>query len=289
MVLHSHIRLGLWNAYAFVYDALPRFFQPYKTQLDQVIGIVRSSNLSADALVLDAGCGTGHYLMRLGQLGYQVIGLDAAPQMLARAEKKLRRAKQEAQLLIADLNALLPFEAETFDCIVSINALFMVENQESALREFRRVLRPGGLLVLSNPCEIPPLSSVVAEHARRYGIASVILPMGAFAALGLFNWLIARNFASGEYRGWSADEMQIRLSKAGFDIDSMEKAYACGSNLLVCARRPVRVEDTPRVRGVVTLPHKRRVLFSCDGLPGSAETPHCGPNVSVEKQRGYVR
>jgi len=237
----GRLRRFFWNAYACIYDALPKYYRPYGLQVERVMEIVGSYGLPAGARILDAGCGTGNYLVRLCEHGYQVLGLDTAGHMLARARKKIHRlarsAGRSAQLHQSSLESALPLADQAFDCIVSINALYMIEDPQSALREFRRVLRPGGLLVLSHPCEIPPLSSIVAEHARRYGVASVVLPGGAFAALGLFNWVISRNFQTQDFHCWSADEMRARLREAGFTVTSMERAYACGSNLLVAALR----------------------------------------------------
>ena len=237
----GRLRRFFWNAYACVYDALPKYYRPYGVQVERVMEMVGSYGLPTGARILDAGCGTGNYLVRLCEHGYQVLGLDTAAHMLAQARRKIhglaRSASRGAQLRQSSLESALPLADRAFDCIVSINALYMIEHPQSALREFRRVLRPGGLLVLSHPCEIPPLSSIVAEHATRYGVASVVLPGGAFAALGLFNWVRSRNFQTQDFHCWSADEMQARLGKAGFAVKAMEPAYACGSNLLVCALR----------------------------------------------------
>jgi arsenite methyltransferase len=99
--------------------------------------------------ILDAGCGPGFYVAELlDQVGTEgsVVGVDASPQMLAvaahRCEGRPNVAFHEAGV------SALPVEDESFDRAVCVQVLEYVADVPAALRELRRVLRPGGRLVV---------------------------------------------------------------------------------------------------------------------------------------------
>ncbi len=94
--------------------------------------------------LLDVGCGTGHYLSRLQQRGFEVAGIDGSEEMLARA----RESNPAADLRLADVEAL-PFPDGQFDVVVSIEVLRYLADPRGALAEMARVLRPGGVCLLT--------------------------------------------------------------------------------------------------------------------------------------------
>ena len=92
--------------------------------------------------VLDACCGTGDLAIGARAAGAgHVVGVDFSERMLARASRKA----PELEWLSADVLAL-PFEDASFDAVVVGFGVRNVENLEAAVRELRRVLRPGGRL-----------------------------------------------------------------------------------------------------------------------------------------------
>lgn len=95
--------------------------------------------------VLDAGCGAGQLSGALTERGAQVTGFDASPAMVALAEQRLGKG---ARLLVADLAQPLPFETGGFDDVVASLVLHYLEDWSAPLAELRRVLRPGGRLVV---------------------------------------------------------------------------------------------------------------------------------------------
>lgn len=95
--------------------------------------------------VLDAGCGAGPGLRFFAAQGHRVTGLDRSFLALERASRQVRGAR----LVQADLQAGLPFAAQSFDLVVLGDVIEHVPDGLSLLRECYRVLRPGGHLVLS--------------------------------------------------------------------------------------------------------------------------------------------
>jgi SAM-dependent methyltransferase len=95
--------------------------------------------------VLDAACGTGRYAAMLADRGHEVIGVDQSGAMLDIARKKV----PSADFREGDLTAL-PLPGRSVDAAVCALSLVHVPDVASALREFARVLRPGGRLVISD-------------------------------------------------------------------------------------------------------------------------------------------
>lgn len=130
----------------------------YASRLDVV------ARWPAGGLVLDAGCGPGGYvpsvLDRLGG-GGSVIGLDVA-------EVRARAARDEAGAVgLAGDVCSLPFADGSFDAAMALHMLYHVPDISAAVRELRRVVRPGGfLLVTTNAGDDEP---EIAELYRRAG------------------------------------------------------------------------------------------------------------------------
>lgn len=113
--------------------------------------------------VLDAGCGTGGLMRRLG--GWEWTGVDVEPAACA-----LARERTGAEIVEASL-AALPWAEATFDAVTSVDVLYHIEDDVGALREMVRVLRPGGRVVINVPA-YPWLWSYHDEavhSVRRYG------------------------------------------------------------------------------------------------------------------------
>ncbi|MCY2990281.1 MAG: class I SAM-dependent methyltransferase [Planctomycetota bacterium] len=100
----------------------------------------------SDLVVLDCGCGQGRVSrLALARGAQQTVGVDLSPEMLRAAEVAL----PSAQWIRADVLDL-PFAPQTFDAVICSLVLGHVEDLERALRQIARVLRPGGVLLLSD-------------------------------------------------------------------------------------------------------------------------------------------
>ena len=112
--------------------------------LELTAALVRQSGLIEGSRVLDVGCGPGHSLAWLAE-SFQVCGLDLAQAMLA-----LAAARAPQALLVQGSAEALPFASASFDGILAECVLSLCRKQEVALAEIERVLRRGGLLMLSD-------------------------------------------------------------------------------------------------------------------------------------------
>ncbi|MEM8611151.1 MAG: class I SAM-dependent methyltransferase [Cyanobacteria bacterium P01_H01_bin.105] len=101
--------------------------------------------------VLDIGCGTGALLSRLQctQSASQLTGVDASTEML-----EIARARLHPDITLHESWAEeLPFDDCTFDTVASCNMFHFIRHPHDALDEMFRVLRPGGILVITDWCD----------------------------------------------------------------------------------------------------------------------------------------
>ena len=108
-----------------------------------------ASGWCRNADVLDAACGEGYGAALLAGHARTVIGVDHSEEAIDHARHRYG-ARENLRFEVADVTRL-PFEDGRFDRVVSFETLEHLREQESLLREFRRVLRPDGLLILSSP------------------------------------------------------------------------------------------------------------------------------------------
>jgi len=143
--------------------------------------------------VLDLGCGDGALTARVAAAGAAVVGVDAAPAMVAAA----RAAGLDARL--CDGQALA-FERE-FDACFSNAALHWMPRQDDVLAGVARALRPGGRFV--------------AEMGGHGNVAAITTALRA---------VLARRGATSEWSWFfpTPAEYRARLERAGFVVDSME-------------------------------------------------------------------
>ncbi|ARF83147.1 methyltransferase domain-containing protein [Kitasatospora aureofaciens] len=146
--------------------------------------LIRARLGEAPAEVLDCACGIGTQAIGLAALGHAVTGTDLSPVAVARAAAEAAGRGLRLPAAAADMRRL-PFPDGRFDVVVcadnALPHLLTAEDVRAALGEMRRVLRPGGLLLVSTrpydrlrrdrPASTPP------QTAERDGRRSVVFQL----------------------------------------------------------------------------------------------------------------
>jgi SAM-dependent methyltransferase len=97
--------------------------------------------------VLDAGTGTGVIALLVAELGYDVLGVDLSRGMLAHALRKARLSRLSARFRAADAIDP-PGETGSYDAVINRHVLWTLTDPSRALRNWLRLLRPGGRLIV---------------------------------------------------------------------------------------------------------------------------------------------
>ncbi len=98
---------------------------------------------------LDIGTGTGQLAVYLARAGFTVTAIDISEKMIAQAGQYARENDLDIDFQTGDAESL-PFADSRFDVVVARNLLWTLPHPDLALSQWRRVLKPGGRLILSD-------------------------------------------------------------------------------------------------------------------------------------------
>ena len=136
--------------------------------------VLERDEMRRRARILDAGCGGGGNLELLSHYG-SVTGLESSPEAAERA-----RARGVGDIVEGSLEAM-PFPAGGFDLAVTLDVLEHLDDDVAGFRELRRVVAPGGRLLVTVPAypRLWSLHDEVNEHRRRYVRRTLVGPAEA--------------------------------------------------------------------------------------------------------------
>jgi ubiquinone/menaquinone biosynthesis C-methylase UbiE len=177
---------------------------------EQIVAMLADLPASRTGSVLDAGCGPGHLVPEFARRYGQVFAMDTSPRMLSIAGANAA-SFNNVEYQVGSIEAL-PFADASFDVVCSAGVIEYLQDCSTAVREFQRVLRPGGLLILPTTNAIAPV----------HWVRPVLEPIARIP-------LIARAFGlrPGDYKLWyhHIPEFKRILRAAHFVIERERHFY----------------------------------------------------------------
>ena len=161
--------------------------------------------------VIDVGCGAGRHSFEAYRRGANVIAFDQDAEELANVDTMLQAmgeageapASAKAQVVVGDALAL-PYPDGSFDCVIASEILEHIPDDDGAISELIRVLRPGGTLAVTVPRWLPEKIC----------------------------WLLSDAYHAnegGHIRIYKADELRSKLTRGGLRFTHAEHAHALHS------------------------------------------------------------
>jgi len=212
-----------------------------KARYDTVLNIVNEEN---PVEVLDVGCGDGALSYLMSKCGARVVGIDTSPLALSYARQMTHNCNTELQFVRG--SALeMPFRDAVFDFVSAIDIIEHMEKPEEMVQECKRVLKPGGLVVLSTPqrlteTPIDPLhirefyANELADLLSEYMTEVEVIQSHPIVVAELFwrlrSWRIVR---------YAVNFLSIYLKKNPFKSRRLGKFY-----VMLAARGRKPVENT---------------------------------------------
>lgn len=217
--------------------------------------IIEELNPENGQRIIDLGCGTGYYLFLLSNLGLKlkVTGFDYDGEAIN--EAKSSAYGKNIEIVTGDLHEM-PFKDKSFDKAVMSEVLEHVEDDEKVLQEVYRILKPGGVLVISAPSiDYPFLWDPVNWILQHF-----------------FGVHFKKGFVSGIWnnhlRLYSMQILKHKFIKVGFNVEIAEElTFWClpFNHYLVnlVARLLYDVKITPRIADKISKfrSHKKPLVF----------------------------
>ena len=235
-------RREFWDKCHRAYDALA-LLSPYRKTLAHAMDKLEAG---PGKLILDAGSGTGNLSIMMRRAGARVISLDFSPVAISIHLEK----DPHASVLQLSLEELLPLPTSEFDGVACLSVLFAIsrEGVRLALREFRRVLKPGGKLVITL---IKPRQSKLTALIKHIGERFQCQTLGGFLRemwrtlpplfrMLYYNFLMYALAPQGGYHRFTYEELKTEVTTAGFVDIHYESTYSGRFHLLE-AKAPVVV------------------------------------------------
>ncbi|WP_080565315.1 class I SAM-dependent methyltransferase [Methanosarcina barkeri] len=160
----------------------PAFVGPFldsdfRRKLQSPDKVIKRSGITEGMRILEVGCGSGAFTTfaaKASGIKGEVYALDIQPKMLLQLKKKLSRPEnrdiKNIKLVEGDVHKL-PFDDNSFDLVYTVTVLQELPDRNRALKEIKRVLKPGGILAVTEFLPDPdyPLKSTTIKLGEKAG------------------------------------------------------------------------------------------------------------------------
>lgn len=196
--------------------------------------------------IWDAGCGTGLLLLFLenaGKQGTTYYGSDLLFAGLSQVRMRARnfRTFERVACFQHDITVAPAFKEDSLDAVVAHFSIYTIrekDKRQQALKNMYRVLKPGGLFIISCPSVNYNAGKIIEESCKllrqKRGILHVAIKQMIFYPFtkGLGLKFIQKQLESGQWVAYTQEELTQELQGVGFKIGHSENVYAGGAYLM---------------------------------------------------------
>lgn len=214
--LRDEIR-AYWSARAATFDLQPghEIFSDAERSAWHAL-IQRHLGQGEERAALDLGCGTGVVSRLMEEMGYAVTGMDWAEPMLERARAKAVARSSTTRFLLGDAERTLE-PSGRYDVVIARHLVWTLVDPAATFAEWRRVLRPGGRLLVVDGDFVTP--TWIARLRQLLGGLSRREEQGDASLASTHRAILARVHFSGGARAEAVAQM---LEESGFSVDRID-------------------------------------------------------------------
>lgn len=233
----------IWDRYMRSYD----YLNTVDSYTRNINDIAERVDPSPGMKILDAGSGTGNLSELLASRGADVLSCDVSASALEVHKKK----NPLARVLKASLEEPLPLKDNEYDAVCCASVLFALSKNgcKVAMSEFRRILRPGGLAVITVATPTKSNFGLLRKHLRDVlgkrswrEVLAELLKLPALLKILHYNQALQKLPDWQGYHRFTETELRELAESAGFSDISVGRTYAGGFYLLT-AKKPTSVEE----------------------------------------------
>ncbi|MGD0812835.1 MAG: methyltransferase domain-containing protein [Verrucomicrobiota bacterium] len=186
----------------------------------RLLATLKEQTFPRDGIAVDFGCGSGAYLPYLKQSSLEVVGVDISPDAVKQAGQK----PYKAVLLIDSGKAPVPDQSAAI--VFSTEVLEHIEDAEAAVKEFNRLLKEGGLLILTTTLYFSSINvylstAIQKKHSPLQIIREVLRYASGFVSRSrqkdfVMKWCYLP--LGGHFHGFKPGFLKSLICDAGFHI-----------------------------------------------------------------------
>jgi SAM-dependent methyltransferase len=229
-----------YHEFAWAYDLLQA--DSIAARVDFIQAVLDQNEITVNATILDAGCGTGCYATELAKRGFQVCGVDRSAELIAIARNRESDAVECPEFVITDLlEASFPSLFDVVLCRGVLNDFLEDDERSSIFNKFGTWLRPGGILIFDVREWTKTLERYTEglPHRRKIELSTGSLEFRSKTILEMESRQLrirerfdldrggAHTSTENDFvmKCWTASEITFHLSEAGLDEISTHSNY----------------------------------------------------------------
>lgn len=189
----------------------------------QAKDIMAALDIKKGDRVLDFGCGMGFFTVEMAKLADEAIGIDINPYITT---IKIPEVLDGRLKYIQVDGEKLPFPDQYFDRILASEILPMIPDPKKFLKEIKRVLKPGGSLVISNGAGHPVIAELYSKKGKKYDRLKRRYPERFPHSYEDYERILQESFGTGQTRFLKEDDIKKLLTEHGFK--NLAFAYSPG-------------------------------------------------------------
>jgi ubiquinone/menaquinone biosynthesis C-methylase UbiE len=233
----------LWNMCSWAYKNAVGHSISHNKMFEDVL---KSLNSNKPLLILDAGCGAGDFEKYVCSQNtiISIEAIDFSSQMISGAKKKC--VNRDIKFRQVDLDQSLPYPDNYFDGIVCTQVLFALPRIKFTLKEFKRILKKGGILVIAEPRPDANMGRTIIANFKELknikGFQKIMafldlmvrFPLGLIVLL--FNLIIDYWQKQNFYHFYSLKELEYHLQNSKMEPIKTQRTLADQDNLVVAKK-----------------------------------------------------